>query len=700
MNNNVIEGANKLKNYPADYINKDDIQDLRTIGYKDFSWGDRPVGDDTMAELNTDLNNIPEVTENISNEDRSKQALAALHKAADPLHRDINADEIKEPKEPKPKSDRYINSQFRKNFGLLGKRIKKEDVEDAIETKPNEVIQSDIMPEQAKVEARQIVDDDDSRNDEANDKNVESATKELQTRKTIPGSDPDPLGVNISNEERANWNGGKDRAVGDTTLSEMDNALASRTRPTKPGTEVLESAEPKGALGAGMLYSRDGNIPKPSEERPLNADNLEQITESNPEAVQEALPNSPIAEEARQITNDSDARNDEVNNQAAEETDERLSEDFASTDDLLAYLDEYYPEAVGNSVPIIADEGRNDATLVDSRDDYLAGTPGYDETSVPPDLSQYANVPTQETKPTQEATPNVVNNEGISDIPNPDVIDNVPDPDATISDPSIQSEANIDDWQQSSDLPYADNALELKPETVDNNDNNIDDTIEEEEEEQADKADGVKNSKQFTMPEFGGGANFHLSSSEGTGDKFRTAVSGSSNHIGRTPMAGMHSGSISATSIGGGNRSIQDREAIRDAGSSGHTMSTGTKGSLSMTESKPHFADNSKHAMGGGINSGNGGNIDVVAQKLPGDFLKRQPEAGMLAGGKAATLQNAVIERLEAELRQIDTDYLKEHNITTNFRHFTYNGIPLKECSGKQIAEINEIIDNYKSNQL
>ena len=562
-------------------------------------------------------------------------------------------------------------------------------VEEAIESNPEEFVDSP-SPEIAK-EAQQIVYNDDKRDDEVNNANIDKAL-----RKTIPGSEPDPLGLNISNEERANWNGGKDRAVGDATLSEMDNALASRTRPTKPGTEVLESAKPKGMLGAGMLYSRDGNIPKPSEERPLDANNLEQITESNPEAVQEALPNSPIAEEARQITDDSDARNDEVNNQAAEETAERLSDDFASTDDLLAYLDEYYPEAVGNSVPIIADEGRNDATLVDSRDDYLAGTPGYDETSVPPDLSQYADVP----KPTPEPTPDVVNNEGISDIPNPDVIDNAPDPDATISDPSIQSEANMDDWQQSSDLPYADNALELKPETVDNNDNNIDDSIEEEEEEQADKADGVKNSKQFTMPEFGGGANFHLASSEGTGDKFRTSTSGSSNHIGRTPMAGMHSGSISATSIGGGNRDIQDREAIRDAGSSGNSMSTGTKGSLSMTGSKPHFADNSKHAMGGGMNSGNGGNIDVVAQKLPGDFLKRQPEAGMLAGGKAASLQNAVIERLEAELRQIDTNYLKEHNITTNFRHFTYNDIPLKECSGKQIAEINEIIENYKSNQL
>jgi hypothetical protein len=320
MNQNVVEAANKLKNYPADYINKDDIQDLRTTGVKDFSWNDRPVGDNTMSELNNDLNSIPvETDRGITNEDRSKQSLAALYKAADPLHRDINADEIKVPKEPKPKSDRAVNNLFRKNFGLLGKRIKKEDVEDAIENNPNEVIQSD-MPEPAKVEARQIVEDNDTRNDEANDENVEAATKELRTRNVIPGSEPDPLGLKFTNEDRANWNGGEDNAIGDKTLSEMDIDKSSRTRPVKPNTEIIDRASPKGALGAGLLYSRDGNIPKPSEESPINAQELEQITESNPELVQETLPDTPIAEEARQITDDTNVNNDEVNNEAAEDT--------------------------------------------------------------------------------------------------------------------------------------------------------------------------------------------------------------------------------------------------------------------------------------------------------------------------------------------------------------------------------------------
>lgn len=191
-------------------------------------------------------------------------------------------------------------------------------------------------------EAQQITNDSDTRNDEVNNANIEKAL-----RKTIPGTEPDPLGINISNEERANWNGGEDRAVSDAKLSEMNNALASRTRSVKPGSEMLDRAQPKGLLGAGMLYSRDNNIPKPSEERPLDANNLEQITESNPEAVQEALPNTPIAEEARQITDDSDARNDEVNNEAAENTIKKgiIQDDYDPR--IEENLNYEYPEGVG-----------------------------------------------------------------------------------------------------------------------------------------------------------------------------------------------------------------------------------------------------------------------------------------------------------------------------------------------------------------
>lgn len=269
----------------------------------------------------------------------SPWALNHLYNIRDQLFKDLNETKDPTPTELELKANltKWFNRP--KDIKTALKKIAKK-VEKAIESKPEEFVDSP-SPEIAN-EARQITDNTDKRDDEVNNANVEKAL-----RKAIPGTEPDPLGINISNEERANWNGGEDRAVDDATISEMDNALASRTRPVKPGSEMLESAKPKGLLGAGMLYSRDHNIPKPSEERPLDANSLEQITEANPEAIQEALPDTPIAEEARQITDDSDARNDEVNNQAAKETIKKgiIQDDYdPRVEENLNYE---YPEGVG-----------------------------------------------------------------------------------------------------------------------------------------------------------------------------------------------------------------------------------------------------------------------------------------------------------------------------------------------------------------
>ena len=70
----------------------------------------------------------------------------------------------------------------------------------------------------------------------------------------------------------------------------------------------------------GNRISDIKDLPLTDEEYKKLSAELEQITEENPELVQEALPNTPIAEEARQITDDSDTRNDEVNNEAVEDT--------------------------------------------------------------------------------------------------------------------------------------------------------------------------------------------------------------------------------------------------------------------------------------------------------------------------------------------------------------------------------------------
>lgn len=71
----------------------------------------------------------------------------------------------------------------------------------------------------------------------------------------------------------------------------------------------------------GTRISDIKDLPLTDEEyEKLSAAELEQITEEHPEKVQEDLSGTPIAEEAAQITKDDDKRNDEVNNEAAEET--------------------------------------------------------------------------------------------------------------------------------------------------------------------------------------------------------------------------------------------------------------------------------------------------------------------------------------------------------------------------------------------
>ena len=58
------------------------------------------------------------------------------------------------------------------------------------------------------------------------------------------------------------------------------------------------------------------------------AKNIEQFTEKNPEVVKEMLPDTPLAKEAEQITNDTDSRNDEVSNEAVEQTLDDIDDEY------------------------------------------------------------------------------------------------------------------------------------------------------------------------------------------------------------------------------------------------------------------------------------------------------------------------------------------------------------------------------------
>jgi hypothetical protein len=561
------------------------------------------------------------------------------------------------PMEAKLKDDLFKWNNRPKDAKKTSKRRAKK-VESAIENNPNEVIQSD-MPEPAKVEARQIVNDNDTRNDEANNNNVEAATKELPIRNVIPGSEPDPLGVNISNEERANWNGGKDRAVGDATLSEMDNALASRTRPVKPGTEMLDRAKPKGMLGAGMLYSRDENIPKPSEERPLDASNLEQITESNPEVVQEALPNTPIAEEARQITDDSDARNDEVNNQAAEETVSRLSDDFETVDDLYNYLETV--NGMGWNNGRVDDVDLNGPDFPVDNNVYAR-----DEDFVGPDEVVDYGLEDQNQYPT-----------GIGNSDETVVQENVP-------------EVNENDFVKSDVLPSADNVLELKPDEQEVVTEAIEKNVPEEEKY---KYFGMLG---FPHRKLG---SFSPKSVNANNEQYkldRLSRAGASS-LGRIGGFSTGSGSITPGTV---STSISKPRAMTE-----HISSRAGGGNIPKS---PNAAANAQvGSRAGNSNNGfvtsNGGNVSSGPVQKRSSLKSPKPtqlpnftgHTGPIQTnqlGSAEDLHEALVERIKGMLDNLDPETRKKLGFSPTL--YNYNGTPLDKLDGATLVQLSEMLES------
>ena len=526
-------------------------------------------------------------------------------------------------------------------------------VEEAIESNPEEFVDSS-SPEIAK-EAQQIVNNDDKRDDEVNNANIKKAL-----RKTIPGSEPDPLGVNISNEERANWNGGKDRAVGDATLSEMNNALASRTRPVKPGTEMLDRAQPKGLLGAGMLYSRDENIPKPSEERPLDANSLEQVTESNPEVVQEALPNTPIAEEARQITDDSDARNDEVNNQVAEEEAERLSDYFETVDDLYNYL-----ETVNGM-------GWNNGRV----DDVDLNGPDF-----PVDNNVYA-------KDEDFVGPDEVVDYGLDDQNQyPAGIGNL---DETVAQENVP-EVNENDFVKSDVLPSADNVLELKPEEQEVVTEAIEENVPEENKGAYFGMLGIPHRQ------FGGSSHSPVNTNNEQYKLDRLNHAGASS-LGRLGGFSVGSGSVSP---GISSTSISKPRAMTE-----HISSRVGGGNIPKS---PNAAANAQvGSRAGSSNNGfitsNGGNVSSGPVQKRSSLKSPKPAqlpnfTGHTAPiqtnqlGSAEDLHEALIERIKGMLDNLDAETRKKLGFSPIL--YSYNGTSLDKLDGATLVQLSEMLEKY-----
>lgn len=167
-----------------------------------------------------------------------------------------------------------------RNFQPIGMLNNK--VENVIENKPEQVANDPVMPKEARQEAAQVLDTD-ARNDEANNQQVEKATNRLSD----------------------------DFETVDDLMSYLENEYGQQTD-TSVGTNnaTVNPAEqsPKG---------KDESVGETNKELEVRKDQdakvLEDFIESNPEEASKEFKGTEVAEEANQILDDTDARNDEVN---------------------------------------------------------------------------------------------------------------------------------------------------------------------------------------------------------------------------------------------------------------------------------------------------------------------------------------------------------------------------------------------------
>ena len=506
---------------------------------------------------------------------------------------------------------------------------------------------------------------------------IEEQNKELPVRKTIPGSEPDPLGLNISNEDRANWNSGNNRAVGDKTLSEMDNALASRTRPVVPGTEMLDRAKPKGLLGAALLNTKDSKIPKPSEEKPLDSQKLEQLIEENPEAVKDSVPeDNPIHTEAEQVT-DGDARTTEANNAKVEEGIkqggidwDKLEKNWYEEREKLNKPQEDVKDEFGQPIPDFSPEENEainealseDFNTVDDLYNYLEDVydPGLE------DQNQY-----------QEA------------------VDNVPNPDETIYDESMASQQVIPEekLEPAPEAPYADNVAQIKEDEVDQLQEDIaPETVTTDEQlnlpETLNEAPAVTNG-----PGISGGS---ISSSPVRipGSSFGPAFSG-----GRPFTFGsVPSGSVSAPSVTSSKTPEVTYKAEHTKPAGGGSIPEVKQGTSSNpiggSKSSGNVISNGATYSGGTNKSSRSLKYVPSTKVLPHgedrmESYDVEGQTGGASGGNEDTLNN-----IESRVKSIQPWSLAEQlGFSAKSKQVTYNGTSIDQLLPEQIREVLKILD-------
>lgn len=420
---------------------------------------------------------------------------------------------------------------------------------------------------------------------------------------------------------------------------------------------------------------------------------IEGLVEKEPEVVMENPIFSPdLKKEAEEVT-DGDSRTTEADNKVVEKEISRLSDDFETIEDLEAYLNEYYPESDGESKENDSGvQGPETGELRTKAGDSLSQDAAFESPYQDTQIGDY----NQNYDPTLVGSNEPGKLEFGSKLDVDDRgIDTISDEDAA----NINEQFGIDTgaaYENAKEEPTE--IIENDPETVnapdivtedelaDNNDNDIDDSIEQEEIKQADECDEVENTKSFTMPDLGQrSVNFDIGAESSSTPELSNSKAGSSNSISKTPSAGMVTSSISPTSIGGGNNDIAPVSA--SDGIAGGTFTEDEVSSPSITPGSGSRDDIMTPGSMNSMDTNTSGGISSNNPKLPGGFIK--PQQGLLNG---LDLVDAAFSMLEKELRDLPEDYLEANGIKASGDSFTYQDVPLRQCDGKMISEIEKIV--------
>lgn len=457
--------------------------------------------------------------------------------------------------------------------------------------------------------------------------------------------------------------------------NEAKQVLDNNPKNDEVNKEVVEKALKK--LVANDLYNQpedeSGFVEEPdnktfaegqmiSGSNPLDANSLEQITESNPEAVQEALPDTPIAEEARQITDDSDARNDEVNNQVAEEEAERLSDDFETVDDLYNYLETV--NGMGWNNDRVDDVDLNGPDFPVDNNVYAK-----DEDFVGPDEVVDYGLDDQNQYPA-----------GIGSLDETIAQENVP-------------EVNENDFVKSDVLPSADNVLELKPEEQDAVTEAIEEAAPEEEKETYFGMLGIPHRKLGSSSPSSVNAN----NEQYKLDRLNRAGASS---IGRIGGFLTGSGSVSPGAVPTG---ISKPHNMTE-----HVSSRVGGGSIPKS---PNAAANSQVGSrvgnsSNGFVTSNGGSVSSGPVQKRSSLKAPKPaqlpnftghtapiQTNML--GSAEDLRGALIERIEGMLDNLDAETKKKLGFSPT--SYYYNGTPLDKLDGETLTKLAEMLEDMQN---